>query len=68
MNPLIRQRGFSTENNLKMREFGTNLYDIIKTSNIEKIMIKVQEAIKADESIERIGGLLDEADRVLTKE
>ena len=41
--------------------------DKIKTSNIELIMTQAQEAIKADEAIKRIGGLLDEVDRVMPK-
>ena len=67
VNPLIRRRGFSTENNLKPREYVTKLYDIIKNSNIELIMTQAQTAIKADEAIERIGGLLDEGDGDMTK-
>ena len=67
MNPLTRPRGFCTENNLKTREFVTKLYDIIKNSDIELIMTQAQAAIKADEAIEKIGGLLDEADRIMTK-
>ena len=43
------------------------MYDIIKNSNIELIMSQAQTAIKADEAIERIGGLLDEADRIMTR-
>ena len=67
VNPPILRRGFSTANNLRTREFVTKLYDIIKTSNIEIIMTEAQEAIKADESIESIDELLDQADRVMTK-
>ena len=66
VNPLILQRGFSTTNSLKTREFVMTLYDILKTNDIELIMTQAQEAIKAYEVIDRIGGLLDEADRVMT--
>ena len=38
VNLLIRRRGFSTENNLKTREFVTKLYDLVKNSNIKRIM------------------------------
>ena len=53
VNPLIRRRGFSTENNLKKREFVTKLYDLIKNSDIELIMNRAQMAIKADEDIKK---------------
>ena len=44
------------------------MYDIIKNSNIELIMTQAQTAIKADKTIEQIGGILDEADGIMTKE
>ena len=67
VNPLIRRRGFSTENNLKTRNFVTTLYDLIKNSNIKQLMAQAQEEISAGEDTEKIGGLLDEADEIMTK-
>ena len=66
VNQLILQRGFSTTNNLKTRDFVMKLYNILKKSNIELIMTKAQEVIKTDEPIERISELLDDTDRVIT--
>ena len=43
------------------------MYDLIKHSNIKLIMNRVQLAIKEDEDIEQIGGLLEEADIIMTK-
>ena len=57
VNPLIRRRGFSTENNLKTRNFVTKLYDLIKNSNIKQLMAQAQEEISAGEDTEKIGGL-----------
>ena len=54
------------ENNLKTREFVTKLYDLIENSNIKRIMNQAQEAITAEDDIEMIGGLLDEADDIMT--
>ena len=51
VNPLIPRRGFSTENNLKTREFVTKLYDLIKYCNIKLNMTHVQMAKTAEDDV-----------------